>query len=889
MCDYKYKFSIVTAVYNVELFVAETIESLIGQDIGFENIQLILVDDGSPDKSGEICDSYAKKYSNIKVIHKENGGVSSARNEGLRHIEGKYVNFLDSDDLLSKNTLSKVWKLFEGSPDKTDVVAIPIELFDGQRGGHPLNYKFGKGTRIVDLKDEWDCIQLSAACAFVRSSAIKDLIFDSRLAFAEDAKFMQLVLAQKQTIGLEADSLYLYRKRLTGALSALENAANNPKWYTTTLEYFSKDLINIFNEKYSNVPKFAQFAIMYDMQWRVKKADVSTGVLTPKEEEEYLKAISDVLSFIDEDIIMAQKNIFREHKIQALRLKYGREPEKSVKKDDIAFSFTEQNIFRISKCLVSMEFINVSNNTLEIEGVAAIYSLPFKNFDFFVMANGKKYPCIPVERKKIVVSLGSEILTHKGFKVTIPLEKNNNYSISFGACVDGADTIFKKLSAHRFAPVNNNLNNSYCKRENWIIATNKNTLKILPYSFIRHFVKELKFVYTLLRSGLPQYRAAFFYRFLYRVTKVFKRKPVWLISDRPNRAGDNGEAFFRYMRKTHPEIDTKFVISKNSQDYSTMKKVGPVLEPQSVKHKLNLLISDYIISSQGEDEHFNPFKNQYNGVRDILNMVPFIFIQHGIIKNDLSNWLNKYNKNIKGFVTTAKGEYNSILEYPYYYTEKEVWLTGIPRLDRLYDEPKNEITLMPTWRKYLTRGRDPVLDKWMLISDFKESTFFKFYNSLINDEKLLECAKKHGYKINVLFHPNLRPAVEYFDKNNLVNLISEDIPYRDIYARSNLVLTDYSSAAFDFAYLRKPIIYTHFDYDDFFGGSHTISTGYFDDVRDGLGEVEYDLDGTVNRIIEYMENGCQLKDKYRQRMDSFFAFDDKNNCQRLYEKLAQKN
>ena len=81
MANYKYKFSIVTAVYNVEDYVAETIESIIKQDIGFENIQLILVDDGSPDGSGAICDEYAKKYpDNITVVHKENGGVSSARN-----------------------------------------------------------------------------------------------------------------------------------------------------------------------------------------------------------------------------------------------------------------------------------------------------------------------------------------------------------------------------------------------------------------------------------------------------------------------------------------------------------------------------------------------------------------------------------------------------------------------------------------------------------------------------------------------------------------------------------------------------------------------------------------------------------------------------------------
>ena len=74
----KYKVSIVTAVYNVSDYLGEMIESVIAQTIGFENIQLILVDDGSEDASGQICDGYAAQYANITVVHKENGGVSSA-------------------------------------------------------------------------------------------------------------------------------------------------------------------------------------------------------------------------------------------------------------------------------------------------------------------------------------------------------------------------------------------------------------------------------------------------------------------------------------------------------------------------------------------------------------------------------------------------------------------------------------------------------------------------------------------------------------------------------------------------------------------------------------------------------------------------------------------
>ena len=115
----KYLVSIVMAIYNVEDYLEDAIESIIEQDIGFENIQLILVDDGSPDGSGAICDEYAKKYNdNIVVIHKENGGVSTARNEGLKYVQGKYVNFLDSDDKLSPNTIRLVCEFLKNMVTK---------------------------------------------------------------------------------------------------------------------------------------------------------------------------------------------------------------------------------------------------------------------------------------------------------------------------------------------------------------------------------------------------------------------------------------------------------------------------------------------------------------------------------------------------------------------------------------------------------------------------------------------------------------------------------------------------------------------------------------------------------------------------------------------------
>lgn len=102
-------FSIIVPVYNVEKYINKCVDSILSQT--FEDFELILVDDGSPDNCPAICDNYAEKDSRVKVIHKQNGGASSARNTGLCSEKGKYILFLDSDDYWDgTNSLSKIYK-----------------------------------------------------------------------------------------------------------------------------------------------------------------------------------------------------------------------------------------------------------------------------------------------------------------------------------------------------------------------------------------------------------------------------------------------------------------------------------------------------------------------------------------------------------------------------------------------------------------------------------------------------------------------------------------------------------------------------------------------------------------------------------------------------------
>ena len=99
-------------------------------------------------------------------------------------------------------------------------------------------------------------------------------------------------------------------------------------------------------------------------------------------------------------------------------------------------------------------------------------------------------------------------------------------------------------------------------------------------------------------------------------------------------------------------------------------------------------------------------------------------------------------------------------------------------------------------------------------------------------------------------------------------------------------MTDYTSAVFDFAYLHKPVVYCQFDKESFYK-NHTVKQGYFNTERDGFGEVTYNLADTVNILISYMENNCQMKEEYVNRVDRFFKYTDNKCCERICNKIFE--
>lgn len=459
------------------------------------------------------------------------------------------------------------------------------------------------------------------------------------------------------------------------------------------------------------------------------------------------------------------------------------------------------------------------------------------------------------------------------------------------ACsVNGVVCYNNKFEFMEICSISNTVNEDYYYKDNYSVKASGSSLICRRCSEDDRTILEERLQQAIRKAEKNRADEIIGIRNFYWENYNKKQKQIWLITDRPDRAGDNAEAFYRYMlNRTENDIELYFILSRDSSSYEELSKLGNVIEPFSQTHLKLQTVADYVISSQFSQAVFNPYNDDVKYLRGLFMNAKFICVQHGVIHNAHGKVIGKYGRNFHGFVTSAAGEYNYLLDPKFHYTEKQVWLTGLPRWDRLYRDPQKIITLMPTWRKFLTsRVYDEELKTyiWNPVDNFTETEYYKFYYELINDQELLNAADKYGYKIFFMPHPVFLKLADIFRADPRVILCDYEKSYRELFAESSLVVTDYSSAVFDFSYLKQPIIYCQFDKDAFYRG-HSVKKGYFDHERDGFGEVTYDLESTVSLMIEYMANGCALKPKYLKRIEDFFDYSDRSCCERLYEKIKE--
>lgn len=247
------EISVIVPVYNVEKYLAQCIESILTQT--FADFELLLINDGSTDRSGNICDAYAEQDSRIRVVHKENGGVSSARNCGLEVAQGKYVSFIDSDDYVGKDYLSTMHTVMMNT-DADCVITGIIYVSEGQ-GNVPCPMPEVRLGRWDELNLYYPEIFRKAGFASVYANLYKTKIIQQNqicflpYSYAEDTMFVASYLQMCRNCALTDYAGYYYRqytadsltkKYHTNTIDAIDEKFRSSKWILDFLDERNSEL-----------------------------------------------------------------------------------------------------------------------------------------------------------------------------------------------------------------------------------------------------------------------------------------------------------------------------------------------------------------------------------------------------------------------------------------------------------------------------------------------------------------------------------------------------------------------------------------------------------------------------------------------------------------------
>ena len=870
--DFKTVFSVVIPCFNVEEYVGEAVESVVNQTLDFESsVEIILVDDGSTDGTFNICSEFVERYpSNVRLLRQENGGQASARNLGLKYASGKYVSFLDADDKLTEDTFLKAYEFFEKHYDDIDLVAFPMYFFGRKTGDHILNYKFKKDL-VVKLDDCWNFPQLSASSAIFKRTLFDKFQFDTNLISSEDSVMVNKILLEKMAYGVISTGGYCYRKRFEES-STIDSSINDKNYYNPRLKGYFCELIDYSKDKLGYVPKFIQYLIVYDIKWIFLDGDSS--ILNSNEIVEFNRYLRYIFANIEDEVISChfEKDPYK-IKLLMFKLKY----DKFIIKNNngkISLNANNQEFDVLNKHNVYIDIIEIKNDTLFISGLFKYYYYDKKDFDIFLTKNSdeKYYPeYVTYSNRKESTMFESKVCFD--FEVSLDVNKPSKVEINIVYRISDEEVIIKLpikfLNHARMSEVCN-----YSIWGDYFIKLKDNAFLISKYSFVKFLKEEIAMLIKILKFKGPYWTSALCFHLVYLILFLFyKNKKIWLVMDRQDRADDNAEHLFNYMVDIKDTKNKYFVISKDAADFSRLSSIWKnVLGFYSIKHRILYLFADKIISSQADEIIVNPFWGKnikwYSG----LLTGDKIFLQHGVAKDDMSTWLRKYDKNVKLLVTTSDLEAKSFDDYNYHYAEGVVQVLGLPRYDNLSNESSNkQILIMPSWRRSLIHADENQIQK---------SEYFLRFNSLINNEKFIRLSKSLGYKIIFKPHPNTFEFIDLFDRNDYV-IIDDKSKYQDLFNNSSLLITDYSSLAFDFAYIKKPIIYYQY------GNDYHFDNNFFTYQSMGFGEVIKDEDELIDTIEEYLNNDCKIKDKYLKRSNSFYKFNDKNNCKRVYNAIKK--
>ena len=705
----------------------------------------------------------------------------------------------------------------------------------------------------------------------------------------------------------------------------------DPEWYIPAFDRFLIPKLRELSEnKADNRLSFLiQYYAMYYITCRLdaNQNNNNRHVLSESQAEAFKVKIAEALKYIDDDIIMETHDFpFYKNQYQfsrmLLRFKYGSDatlsfrdgvsevdPDRSVLKiytDDIP-------IYSSDRLMCNIQFMDYHNGSLEIDGsFPDIYDK--EKVGYYFEADGRRFDVSFCERYSLTKYFGISAYKRYPFHVSIPLDEcfsgkkclELRFFIEFDGKSYEVDFEYKshtsRLSLYPTATYWHfgryiATSDIYINEKNNYIAKG---IIIKRYNYFRMAGLELRLGFELLFSFQMHRLRFLLLRMAWVITSpYFKHKNIWMFFDKIYKGGDSSEYLYKYAsaaikdesrkgdtnRRYYPD-KLYYLVDENATDYERLKKEGyKPLKRGSFLHRLVFLNADVMVVSNSTVFAFNDYYLENS--RYIRGIVDFhtVCVQHGLSVQKIALAQQRLRDNTRLYFCASKYEIENLSHPVYDYVGYDALkLTGVPRYDGLENRDKKQIMISPTWRmqsaKLVTKNEGVERDYNPL---FKETPYFKVYNGLINDKRLIEAAENYGYRIAYVLHPIVSPQVKDFDKNDYVDIIPAvgDMSYEKMFCESSLMVTDYSGIQFDFAYMRKPLVYYH---PEELEAHYEEGSFHYDTMA--FGEIVRKRDELVGLLIDYMKDGCQMKELYKMRADDFYAFDDRNNCRRIFDEIV---
>lgn len=790
-----YKVTAITAFYNEENYIREAVDSLLMQSIGFrDNIQLVLINDGSTDSSREICEEYAREYpDNITLINKENSGVSDSRNLGMQYIRGKYTVFFDGDDIWEENAFQAIYDSFESFGDAVDTCTCRIKYIgDFRNRVYPLDYKYDKGRRISDLMAEPENIQITIGNVVFRSDVLKGRQFDSSMTYCEDSWFANEIIADKAAMGIIPDAVFYYRKNQGKGNQSVRIVETRP-WYFDVIRNYYFKMFDFAEKKFGAIPEYFQRSIFYDIKWRKYNPAIET-ILTEDEKKEHLELLRQVLEKIGDEVILRDKDINQYQKLYLLDIKYGRSIiNEAILKKGKYYLNDRQVLNLMSGSMLHIRTIMQRGDKVVIEGTTKINSIR-RPFELYVAADNSKTKAslFRYSHADYIGLAGETVSEGMGFRSEISVRAGQRYG--FYVDTDG-QTIRLMPSKDSFMGLKRNSKHNYYICGDYLVRDEDGWLHFDNNSQLNRFADEMRFaaeayagrLFKNDRKMLKEFRSR------NRVENSTLESRVAFISTRAS------DRLLRNMEMIWNAIDLPKVMycrARLNKNPEYLREAIKIISTSKV-----VVLDDYV-----DLRGYNKKPGQ-----------KFVQLWHasGAGKKFGSDGSEKLPSEDAMFhreydlVTVSSEAARKAFASAFSLPVEKVIATGVARTDDFFDEKHIASAIDRVYGTYPEFKDKKILMYAPTIRDVKGRARRRFIPELDFDA-LSEVLGKDRILV-ICPHPLMIDQILTKEYNNIKEV--RDIATNDIMFVSDLLITDYSSVIFEYSLLRKPMAFYCYDYD----------------------------------------------------------------------------